>query len=175
MTVDGIRNSEDKKQTNSLALKIHIPCNFLNHLELKQDSERQIHSQISKFCKLSFDRSFLGRTCRVWWNCLSVIGLMPKLPPSSILRGPSDCPNAALWPGSHPSPVPPSSTWFPTKVDDPRFILPDMASPARTHSFGDDGLTLGFHILCLFKSSLGSPGASLAMCRPQSTATRKLL
>ena len=134
-----------------------------------------VHSQISKFCKLSFDRSFLGRTWRVWWNCLSVIGLMPKLPPSSILRGPSDCPNAALWPGSHPSPVPPSSTWFPTKVDDPRFILPDMASPARTHSFGDDGLTLGFHILCLFKSSLGSPGASLAMCRPQSTATRKPL
>ena len=70
------------------ALTILCPCNFLNHLELKQDSERQIHSQISKFCKLSFDRSFLGRTCRVWWNCLSVIGLMPKLPPSSILRGP---------------------------------------------------------------------------------------
>ena len=131
MTVDGIRGSE--KQTNSPALKISFPCNFVNHLELKQDSECQIHFQISKFCKLSFDRSFLGRTWRVWWNCLSVIGLMPKLPPSSILRGPSDCPNAALWPGSHPSPVPPSSTWFPTKVDDPRFILPDLWRRLQEH------------------------------------------
>ena len=133
MTVDGIRNSEDKKQTNSPALKISISWNFVNHLELKQDSECQIHFQISKFCKLSFDRSFLGRTWRVWWNCLSVIGLMPKLPPSSILRGPSDCPNAALWPGSHPSPVPPSSTWFPTKVDHPRFILPDLWRRLQEH------------------------------------------
>ena len=66
------------------------------------------------------------------------------------------------------SPKPPIISMVFNKVDDPRFILPDIASPARTHSFGDDGRTLGFHILCLFKSGLGSPGASLATyCPPR--------
>ena len=66
------------------------------------------------------------------------------------------------------SPKPPIISMVFNKVDDPRFILPDIASPARTHSFEDDGRTLGFHILCLFKSGLGSPGASLATyCPPR--------
>ena len=107
---------------------------------------------------------------------MSVIGLIPKLPlllnPRwTEVRLPKRCFMTEF--PSKTAPHPPSSTWFSNKVDDPRSILPDVASPARTHSFGDDGRTLGFHILCLFKSGLGSPGASLAMYCPP--ATRILL
>ena len=116
---------------------------------------------------LGGNRSYRSAECALalLGGAVSVIGLIPKLPPLLSAQSPLDPGPTAqtLLYDQVPIKDTPPSTWFSNKVDDPRFILPDVASPARTHSFGDDGRTLGFHILCLFKSGLGSPGASLAM------------
>ena len=109
-------------------------------------------------------------------GAVSVIGLIPKLPlllnPRwTEVRLPKRCfmtefpsKSAFLTPQPH------HQHGFQQRG---RFILPDVASPARTHSFGGDGRTLGFHILCLFKSGLGSPGLPwlcIAPPRDQNTA-----